>query len=88
MTTTSCLVSEIAARLDMSPGDVIEAAWGAGIAPLWLDGERFYDGAYLATVTGLHGTGGDVQFDASEQQVEAMAEVLMVETEEITGVRS
>lgn len=88
MTATAYLVSELAARIDMPAQDIIDAAWLAGISPLWLDGGRFYDRAYLATVTRLHGREGDVEIDADDAALERMAEKLGVGVAELREARS
>ncbi len=93
MTTTTFLVSELAARLNVSAGDILESAMRAGIETFWIEGQDFCLArpeakAMFFKLFRLHGSVFAVEFEATEQQAESMALEFEVEVEDFLGVRS
>jgi hypothetical protein len=82
----SVTVGELARRVDIGPGEMLDAVTAAGIEPLWLDGHRHHDYGALQAVLrlGYDDATGDVELDLSAEDAARLALQLGVEPSELT----
>jgi hypothetical protein len=82
----SVTVGELARRVDVVPGEMLDAVAAVGIEPLWLDGHRHHDYVALQAVLrlGYDDATGDVELDLSPEGAERLALQLGVDASELT----
>jgi hypothetical protein len=82
----SVTIGELARRVDVSPGEMLDAVAAAGVDPLWLDGHRHHDYGALQAVLrlGYDDATRDVELDLSAEDAARLALQLGVDASVLT----
>lgn len=84
----SVTAGEIARRINVSPGEVLDGAISAGVGPFWHEGKQFRDVNYLRTYLRLqfhYDPAPEVEFNLSPYLAGRLAEELSVSLGELLG---